>query len=64
MYISRHLENEVIEASKGYPVVMVTGPRQVGKTTMLKKLASEDGTSNGELLSGTVRRGILLHFTQ
>ena len=44
MYISRHLENEVIEASKGYPVVMVTGPRQVGKTTMLKKLASEDRT--------------------
>ncbi len=41
MYIQRHLEQEVIKASQGYPVVMVTGPRQVGKTTMLKKLASE-----------------------
>jgi hypothetical protein len=42
MYIQRHLEQEVINASQGYPVVMVTGPRQVGKTTMLKKLAGED----------------------
>lgn len=42
MYIRRHLEQEVTNASKGYPVVMVTGPRQVGKTTMLKKLAGED----------------------
>ena len=42
MYISRHLEKELIEASKGYPVIMVTGARQVGKTTMLKKLASKD----------------------
>ena len=41
MYIQRHLEQEVIKASQGYPVVMVTGPRQVGKTTMLKKLAGE-----------------------
>lgn len=42
MYIHRHLEQEVINASQGYPVVMVTGPRQVGKTTMLRKLAGED----------------------
>ena len=42
MYIKRHLEEEVINASQGYPVVMVTGPRQVGKTTMLKKLAAEN----------------------
>jgi len=42
MYIHRHLEQEVIKASQGYPVVMVTGPRQVGKTTMLKRLAGED----------------------
>ena len=42
MYIQRHLEDEVIKASQGYPVVMVTGPRQVGKTTMLKKLANDN----------------------
>ena len=34
-YIKRHLEDEVLKASKHYPVVMVCGQRQVGKTTML-----------------------------
>ena len=42
-YISRTLENVVLEASKEYPVVLVTGPRQVGKTTMLKKLMEGSG---------------------
>ena len=37
-YISRSLEKIVLEVTKEYPVVLVTGPRQVGKTTMLQKL--------------------------
>lgn len=37
-YISRNLENVVNSVTKEYPVVLVTGPRQVGKTTMLQKL--------------------------
>lgn len=37
-YISRSLETVVKEVTKEYPVVLVTGPRQVGKTTMLQKL--------------------------
>lgn len=37
-YISRSLETVVREVTKEYPVVLVTGPRQVGKTTMLQKL--------------------------
>lgn len=37
-YISRNLENVVNDVTKEYPVVLVTGPRQVGKTTMLQKL--------------------------
>ena len=35
MYISRHLESSVRDASRDYPVVMVSGARQVGKSTML-----------------------------
>lgn len=42
MYISRHLEAIVLEMSTAFPVVMVSGPRQVGKTTLLKKIASTD----------------------
>lgn len=37
-YISRNLEKIVLEVTKEYPVVLVTGSRQVGKTTMLQKL--------------------------
>ena len=37
-YIPRSLEKVVSEVTKEYPVVLVTGPRQVGKTTMLQKL--------------------------
>ncbi len=44
-YISRNLEKVVSEVTKEYPVVLVTGPRQVGKTTMLQKLM--EGTDRG-----------------
>ena len=37
-YIPRSLEKVVSAVTKEYPVVLVTGPRQVGKTTMLQKL--------------------------
>ncbi|MCM1180461.1 MAG: ATP-binding protein [Clostridium sp.] len=37
-YIQRSLEKVVLEVTKEYPVILVTGPRQVGKTTMLQKL--------------------------
>ena len=44
-YIKRNLENLVSQVTKEYPVVLVTGPRQVGKTTMLQKLM--EGTDRG-----------------
>ncbi|MDD5832183.1 MAG: ATP-binding protein [Clostridiales bacterium] len=37
-YIARNLEKIVLQVSDEYPVVLVTGPRQVGKTTMLQRL--------------------------
>ncbi len=48
-YINRNLENVVTEVTKEYPVVLVTGPRQVGKTTMLLKM-----------MEGTDRRYVTL----
>lgn len=42
MYIKRHLESEVLKASKYYPVVMVCGQRQVGKSTMLNHIKEVD----------------------
>ncbi len=38
MYIQRHLEVQILNASKYYPVVMVCGQRQVGKSTMLNHI--------------------------
>ncbi len=42
MYIKRYLESEVLKASKNYPVVMVCGQRQVGKSTMLNHIKEAD----------------------
>ena len=40
-YINRTIEKSVNEISKTFPVVMITGPRQVGKTTLLNKIKEE-----------------------
>jgi predicted AAA+ superfamily ATPase len=42
MYIDRAIENVLIETSQSFKVMMLTGPRQVGKTTLLEKLAGPD----------------------
>ncbi|MCC8081365.1 MAG: ATP-binding protein [Lachnospiraceae bacterium] len=48
-YIKRNLEKVVLQVTKEYPVVLVSGSRQVGKTTMLLKL-----------MEGTDRRYVTL----
>ena len=42
-YIPRELEGKFLEASGAFRAVMVTGARQVGKSTMLKHLAEGQG---------------------
>ncbi len=41
MYIKRTIENIIKKTAKDYPVLLVTGPRQVGKTTVLKMCEKE-----------------------
>ena len=38
MYVSRVLEKTIMRCSTFFPAILVTGARQVGKTTMLKYL--------------------------
>jgi len=39
--IKRTLQKTVEEASKSFPVLLITGPRQVGKTTLLEMVADK-----------------------
>lgn len=42
MYIKRAIEDTVIKVSSMFPVILLTGPRQAGKTTLLQNLAEEN----------------------
>lgn len=42
-YIKRHMEDVVLTLNKSWPVILLTGPRQAGKTTMLRALAEQEG---------------------
>lgn len=53
-YIKRAAEDIIEQISKMFPVLLVTGPRQVGKTTLLQKLAE------AEKAQGTERKYVTL----
>lgn len=46
-YIKRTLENKIVELSKEYSCLILAGPRQVGKSTMLRHLM--EGTDRKEV---------------
>lgn len=41
MYLQRTLEFYLKQVDKQFPVLLVTGPRQVGKTTILRHLSQK-----------------------
>lgn len=44
MYYERTIEQTIKKISATFPVLIVTGPRQVGKTTLLSRLAEKERT--------------------
>ena len=47
MYIERQLEKKFVAINEEYACVLLTGPRQVGKSTMLRHLM--EGTARAEV---------------
>ncbi len=43
-YIKRDLEPKILSLSEEYSAILITGPRQVGKTTVLRQLMQENRT--------------------
>lgn len=41
-YIRRHIEKRILELSQSYSAILLTGPRQAGKTTMLRELSGKE----------------------
>ncbi len=41
-YIQRDMESKILSLSREYSCILITGPRQVGKTTVLKQLMDSD----------------------
>ena len=42
MYYERTIEPTIKNISQTFPVLIVTGPRQVGKTTLLSRMAEKE----------------------
>lgn len=42
MYKNRTIETVIINTIEQFPILLLTGPRQVGKTTVLKHILGED----------------------
>ena len=56
MYLTRSLEKIVSTASEFFPVVLVTGARQVGKTTLLRQMMERAGVQDYVSLDDPMRR--------
>lgn len=54
-YISRHLERKFLHMSEFFKAVLVTGARQVGKTTMLRRLCAGQNRAYVSMDTGMAR---------
>ena len=60
MYLTRSLEKTVAASSDLFPVVLVTGARQVGKTTLLRQMMERMGIQDYVSLDDPIRRELAI----
>ena len=41
-YMNRHMEDKILKLSQSFSALLITGPRQAGKTTMLRSLMEKE----------------------
>lgn len=65
-YILRHMENRILELSKSSAAILLKGPRQAGKTTILRSLAEKENKGRNTfpltILPRVIWRKTILHF--
>ena len=61
-YIKRTLERKFLHRSSFFKAVLVTGARQVGKTTMLKHLAAKQNRTYVLMDNAMVRRDLYVKY--
>jgi predicted AAA+ superfamily ATPase len=49
--IKRAIEDKIIECAKTFPVIMLYGPRQVGKSTLFNVLNNEHKIKANEIIN-------------
>lgn len=51
MLISRHIKNQLVSALKSSPVTLLTGARQVGKSTLVKEIVAKEKESGARYIT-------------
>jgi len=67
MYLTRHIEKIVFQRGKTYQTVLVTGARQVGKSTLLENSAAKgipQFSLDDMTLLAAIKRDMQVHSMQ
>jgi len=62
MYLKRHAAQALLDLKKHFSVVLITGPRQVGKTTLIEETLVKPG--EGKIAQVSLDDPVLLQAAQ
>jgi len=62
-YIKRAMEDVFVRLNNQFPAILITGPRQVGKTTMLLKLLEHENKGRKYVSLDDLSVRAMAHFS-